>query len=164
MSPWSLWLPWEVLVCILFMDLKGQTWVNLVGKGAFTGSRVRQTLAATRWHWLLWNPVCCFENLPLTVVMPFSVFKERRTVEMWTMQAGVLLRRGMSGRCGASWREGLLFWRLGPGCRLCHRLLAHCSPLTPFRAHPVCMHLAEVTSPGDRKSQLAATRRARSGV
>lgn len=37
-----------------------------------------------------------------------SVFKERRIVQMWKMQAGILLQCGVSGRCWAIGREGLI--------------------------------------------------------
>lgn len=75
------------------------------------------------------------------------------------MQAGVLLQRGMSGRFGASGQEGLLFSGGWDTCCLCHWLLAPQLP-TPSRALQVGMNLPEVTSPGDRQLQLAATCRA----
>lgn len=37
-----------------------------------------------------------------------SVFKERRIVQMWKMQAGILLRCAVSGRSGPTGREGLI--------------------------------------------------------
>lgn len=136
--------------CVLFdgFFLKGQTWSFLEESG-------KGTLAVARWCLLPSNPTCYSESLPLTTKTPFSVFKERRIVKMWAMQAGVLLRRGLSGRCGASWQEGLLFSGGWDTCCLCHRLLAPPLP-TPLRAYQVCMNLPEVTSPGDRQLQLEA--------
>lgn len=55
-------------------------------------------------------------SLPLATTMPFLFFKERRIVQMWKMQAGMLLRCGVSGRClWASWQGGPGFrGRSGP--------------------------------------------------
>lgn len=73
------------------------------------------------------------------------MFKERRIVEMWTMQASLLLRCGVSGRCGASPRleAGTEVFVVG---FLFHRF--------PLHSEQVSMNLPEVSGAGDRWSQL----------
>lgn len=68
-----------------------------------------------------------------------SVFKERRIVEMWKMQAGILLQCGVSGRCWVRWQGGLSLGRSGPlvssyPCR--HSAVPPCSQSIPC----VCTH------------------------
>ena len=56
---------------------------------------------------IAWQSARLHVSPPLATTVPFLFFKERRIVQMRKMQAGILLQRGVSGRClWASWQGG----------------------------------------------------------
>lgn len=126
---------WCVFSSLLLLG--GQLWCEPSWERCPGGESGKVSLGCDRWR-LCQSDHVCGSVSPLTATMPVSVFQERGTVEMRTMQAGVLLRCGMSGRCGLSWREAS---SLEVGTWVSFSSLASC-PTAP-RSFGVCACISQ---------------------